>query len=66
MTYQICREPKTYEEIAKLLFDRYGTPDTVPQYYLNGTTVKAILTMLADQGRLEAGTAEHMTKYESI
>jgi len=66
MTYQICREPRTFEEIVKLLFDRYGTPDTVPQYYLNSTTVKAILTMLADQGRLESGTAEHMTKFNSI
>lgn len=60
------KEPKSLEEITKLLFDRYKTPDNVAQYFLNGTTVKAILTMLEKQGRIEAATKDHRLIFSKI
>jgi len=48
-----CSEPRCLDDIMAELFARYDIPFTISQYYLNGCTVKAILSMLCDEEKMK-------------
>ena len=50
--YNICTNPKTFETILKEMFDKYELQMNVNQYYLIGSTVKAYLSYLKDNGKI--------------
>ena len=47
----LCREPVTFEELLKRLFDRENIPMSTGQFYLIGSTLRSYLTWLCDIGR---------------
>ena len=49
----ICAEPLCFEEVLHRLFVRYGLTMTLQQYALLGSTLRAYLSYLKAQGRLE-------------
>ena len=50
--YNICTNPKTFETILKEMFDKYELQMNVNQYVLIGSTVKAYLSYLKDNGKI--------------
>ncbi len=52
--FDICKEPKIFEDILKILFDRYGLKMTFEQYALIGSTLRSYLTWLKNSGRITA------------
>ena len=54
----LCTPGITFEELLKGVFLRYGLTMDLSQYVLIGSTVKAVLTYLSDQGRVSI-TAEN-------
>ena len=50
--FDICREPKMYEDILKEVFDKYQLQMNVSQYVLIGSTVKGYLSYLKEAGKL--------------
>lgn len=46
----ICEEQKTFEEILKLVFDKYSLSMNMNQYVLVGSTIKSYLAYLYDEG----------------
>ena len=48
-----CTETKTFEEVLKAVFDGYDLTMTLQQYVLLGSTVKAYLRWLREQGRVD-------------
>lgn len=51
--YAICKTPITFEDILKRVFDDYQLTINTNQYYLVGSTIKAYLTDLSDDGRVD-------------
>ena len=49
----ICREPVTFEEILRQLFEGYGLLMDFQQYVLVGSTVRSYLAWLRDTGRVD-------------
>ena len=49
----ICREPVTFEEILRQLFESYGLLMDFQQYVLVGSTVRSYLAWLRDAGRVD-------------
>lgn len=47
-----CEEPHTFEELLQITFDAYGLTMTVQQYALIGSTLRAYLSFLREQGRI--------------
>ena len=54
LVLEVCRIPKTFDEVLKGVFDRYGLVMDFSQYALVGSTVRSYLTYLHEQGELEA------------
>lgn len=50
--YTICTNPKPFEVILKEIFDKYGLQMNANQYVLIGSTIKAYLSYLKDNGKL--------------
>lgn len=50
--YTICTNPKPFETILKEIFDKYGLQMNVNQYVLIGSTIKAYLSYLKDNGKI--------------
>ncbi len=48
----ICEEPKTQEDILKILFDQFNLKINHEQYVLLGATIRSYLSWLKDQKRL--------------
>ena len=48
-----CAEAKTFEEVLKAVFDGYDLAMSLQQYVLLGSTVKAYLKWLREQGRVD-------------
>ncbi len=48
-----CAEAKTFEEVLKAVFDGYDLAMSMQQYVLLGSTVKAYLKWLREQGRVD-------------
>ncbi len=48
----ICKNPKTFEQILKEVFERFSLQMTYEQHALVGSTVRSYLTYLCNQGRI--------------
>ena len=48
----ICAKPRNFEEILKLLFDRYNLTMSFEQYVLVGSTLRSYLSWLKDSDKL--------------
>ena len=55
----LCAQPRTFEELLKALFDRYGMAMSFEQYALVGGTVRSYLTWLKETGRVTAEFADN-------
>ena len=55
----LCAQPRTFEELLKALFDRYGMTMSFEQYALVGGTVRSYLTWLKETGRVTAEFADN-------
>ena len=55
----LCAQPRTFEELLKALFDRYGMAMSFEQYALVGATVRSYLTWLKETGRVTAEFADN-------
>lgn len=51
---ELCKEPKSFEELLKILFDEYGLRMTHEQYVLVGNTLRNYLSWLSDTGKIES------------
>ncbi len=55
----ICREPSTFEEILKKIFDEYSLTMTFEQYVLVGSAVRSYLAALKEKGEIQAEFEEN-------
>ena len=55
----LCAQPRTFEELLKALFDRYGMTMSFEQYALVGGTVRSYLTWLKETGRVTVEFADN-------
>ena len=62
----ICRQPVTWDEVLKELFDGYGLELNFEQYVLTGSTVRSYLTWLKETGRLQAEFADNRLLWKTI
>ena len=63
---KLCREPRIFEDILKMLFNEYGLVMNFEQYVLVGSTVRSFLSWLKDSGRLEAYFDDNRLLWKSI
>lgn len=63
---ELCREPLTFEEILKRLFDDYELKMNFEQYVLVGSTVRSYLSWLKDSERLSAEFAENRLLWRRV
>ncbi|MCM1022896.1 MAG: MBL fold metallo-hydrolase [Prevotella sp.] len=63
---ELCREPLTFEEILKRLFDVYELKMNFEQYVLVGSTVRSYLSWLKDGERLSAEFAENRLLWRRV
>lgn len=49
---EYCKKERTIEEIIKYLFDEYNLVMNVNQYFLNGSTIKAYLSYLKEEEKI--------------
>ncbi len=62
----LCREPLTFEEILKKLFDDYSLKMNFEQYVLVGSTVRSYLAWLKDEGKLSAEFEENRLLWRTV
>ena len=63
----LCDEkPLLFDEIAAALFTRYQLRFDLAQYCLNGTTIKAMLSYLHENERVEIVTEANFVKWKTI
>ena len=55
----MCREPKPFEDIMAEVFALYDLPLDPGQYFLNGATIKAMLSYLSDEEKLLMEAADN-------
>lgn len=63
---ELCREPLTFEEALKKLFDDYSLKMNFEQYVLVGSTVRSYLAWLKDEGKLSAEFKENRLLWRTI
>ena len=59
----LCREPKSFEEILKELFDQYSLNMNFEQYALVGSTVRSYLSRLLDNGKISVSFDANIMKF---
>ncbi len=62
----ICKTPKTTEDIIASIFDKYSLVMTFEQYALVGSSVRSYLTYLAETGRILSFFSENKLFFERI
>lgn len=62
----LCREPLTFEEILKKLFDDYILKMNFEQYVLVGSTVRSYLAWLKDEEKLSAEFEENRLLWRTV
>ena len=62
----LCREPLSFEEILRRLFESYGLTMTFEQHALVGSTVRSYLTWLKESGRLEAVIRDNLLLWQAV
>lgn len=59
----LCNEPKCFEEILKIVFDRYSLKMNFEQYVLVGSTVRSYLSWLKDKGELSVTFDDNIMRW---
>ena len=62
----LCAEPRTFEQLLRLLFARFGLTMTYEQYVLVGSTVRSYLSWMKDSGVLEGRFEDNLLLWERI
>ena len=62
----LCREPLSFEELLRRLFEAYGLTMTFEQHALVGSTVRSYLTWLKESGRLEAVIRDNLLLWQAV
>ena len=62
----ICQEPLCFETILKKLFADYGLTMNFEQYVLVGSTVRSYLSLLKDNGRMNALFENNMLLWQRV
>lgn len=62
----VCRKPMTFEQLLKAVFDHYELNMDINQYVLVGTSVKAYLSYLYDEGKMTYGIDENQLKWTTL
>ena len=62
----ICQEPLCFETILKKLFADYGLAMNFEQYVLVGSTVRSYLSLLKDNGRMNALFENNMLLWQRV
>lgn len=57
---EICREPRTFEQVLQKIFESYGLVMNFEQYVLVGSTIRSYLAWLKDRGELEVEFQNHL------
>ena len=63
---ELCREPLSFEDILKRLFDDYELKMNFEQYVLVGSTVRSYLSWLKDNEKLSAEFAENRLLWKRV
>ena len=63
---ELCREPLSFEDILKRLFDDYELKLNFEQYALVGSTVRSYLSWLKDSEKLSAEFAENRLLWKRV
>jgi hypothetical protein len=63
---ELCKTPRTAEEIMKLVFDHYSLTMDFNQYVLVGSTLRSYLAYLMDQGRVETLFMENRLLWKTV
>ncbi len=61
----LCDKPRSFDEVLKALFDRYGLTMNFEQYALVGSTVRSYLTWLKEAGRLQAEFVDNRLLFQA-
>lgn len=61
-----CQMPRTIDEVIGEAFDRYKLEFSFGQYFLNGTTIKAMVSYLHDLGKLEMVCEDNRIRWKTI
>ncbi len=61
----LCDKPRSFDEVLKALFDRYGLTMNFEQYALVGSTVRSYLTWLKEAGRLRAKFVDNRLLFQA-
>ena len=61
---EICKTPLFFEEILRLVFERYSLEMDFPQYALVGSSIRSYLSHLLDTGALETVFDNNMLLWE--
>lgn len=59
----LCREPVTFEELLKRLFDAENIPMSIGQFYLIGSTLRSYLTWLCEVGSVSYEFSDNRMLY---
>lgn len=62
---KICAKPVAFEEVLKILSDRYGLSLDFNQYVLVGSTVRSYLSYMLDNGILSASFQENRLLWQT-
>lgn len=64
--HEICRVPRDFETLLKILFDTYRLKLDFPQYVLVGSTVRSYLSYLYDQGKAAPDFSDNQLLWRSV
>lgn len=62
----LCREPKTFEDLLHDLFAHYQMTMTVQQYGLIGSTIRSCLSCLCTKGRMTCLCEDGYVKWQTV
>ena len=63
---ELCRTPRTFEEILKTVFDDYGLVMTAQQYVLIGSTIRSYLSGLYEKGVLTFSFEDNVMRWKAV
>lgn len=64
--YMLCKNPISFEELLRELFNGFGLALNFEQYVLSGSTVRSYLAWMKDQGRIDAEFAENRLLWRAV
>lgn len=62
----ICRTPRTTEDVVKAVFDHYALTMDFNQNVLVGSTIRSYLSCFFDDGRMEVSFADNLLRWKTL